>query len=310
MPGNTIAPRYERLALQRSERSGTPFEIALTDRDVNVCETVRQLRFATKPQLAELWWPGAVRQAPERRLLKLFEAGYLDRLRPHAPRSGGSFPWVYCLARRGHELLVSHGFVAPGEFRPPRVVDFAYILHDLEVNDWVLAYRRRAGERLVAWAGEPDAAVRVPPGTRASRASVRQSRPKPLRPDALLEIGLASGKEAQLFIELDRTRRPDKNYDKLERYDSFLTDWSDDVVPRSLAGGALVLFVVPDEEALEAFLRAADRRLTGRRAGEHPGRLRTFFTVGSDIHEASAAWRVSATPGKAAPRKSPIPGLV
>lgn len=302
-----LSARYERLVLQRGKRSGPEVAVAPTDRDVILCETVRQLRFASKPQLAELLWPGAVRQAPERRLLKLFQAGYLDRMRPQAPRSGGSFPWVYTLGRRGHELLVSNGYVR-GEFRPNRVVDFSYVLHDLEVTDWILGYRRHAGERLLHWVGEPDAAVLAPKG-RTYNETLRQPTRKPLRPDGLLEIRLADSRQAQVFIELDRTRRPDKNYDKLERYDHFLTEWSRDVLPRDIAGGAVVVFVVADGDALDAFLRAADKRLTGRARGSYPGRLRTFFTLVGEVDTAPAAWRVSRSPKEQGWRESVIPGL-
>ena len=45
-------------------------------------------------------------------------------------------------------------------------------------------------------------------------------------PDATLTIYSAStGSELDLLVELDRTRRPTKNVDKLRRYDAFITAW-------------------------------------------------------------------------------------
>ena len=46
-------------------------------------------------------------QAADRRLLKLFRVGYLDRFRPISRR--GSFPWTYQLGLEGHRLLQRAG---------------------------------------------------------------------------------------------------------------------------------------------------------------------------------------------------------
>jgi hypothetical protein len=56
---------------------------------------VRRYKFLTAPQLRELWWSESSVQAADRRLLKLFRAGYLGRFLPICRR--GSFPWTYQL---------------------------------------------------------------------------------------------------------------------------------------------------------------------------------------------------------------------
>ena len=48
-------------------------------RDVSIVADVRRYKFLTAPQLRELWWPESSVQAADRRLLRLFRAGYLDR---------------------------------------------------------------------------------------------------------------------------------------------------------------------------------------------------------------------------------------
>jgi Protein of unknown function (DUF5131) len=68
-----------------------------------------------------------------------------------------------------------------------------------------------------------------------------------------------------LFIEYDRTRRIDKNYDKPRRYDAFLCWW---VRYTPYADGEslpYVVFVCQDEEQREEFVAADDRELTGHR---------------------------------------------
>lgn len=296
--------RFERLAIRRGIREEEMPIGTLTERDIAICETIHHLRFASSDQLAEIHWPGRSRQAADRRLLMLFRAGLVDRLRPRGPTGGGSFPWCYSLARRGQELLTAAGRLPAQPFRPRRVSDFGYVVHDLHVNAWVLAYRRHVGDRLLGWTGETEAFT-APEQTAALH--------RPVRPDAILDVRLATGKEASMFVELDRTRRPEKNFEKLERYDAFLTRWADELPVGKTAGGALALFVCPDEPSLARFLRAAHRRLTLQLRGvnEHPGRLRTFFAVEDDIHAGRLrAWRVSATPVDRRVRESLLPGVV
>jgi hypothetical protein len=72
----------------------------------------------------------------------------------------------------------------------------------------------------------------------------------PLFPDATVTIYSRSlGTELDLLIELDRTRRPTKNVDKLDRYDAFLTGWCR-LMDRYRRDAALpaVVFVCPSEE--------------------------------------------------------------
>jgi hypothetical protein len=77
-------------------------------------------------------------------------------------------------------------------------------------------------------------------------------------------------------VEVDRTRRVDKNFGKFRRYDAFLTWWwrytefADIGVP-------LVMFTCQHGEQREQFLRAADLELTGpplaRLSTARPARL-------------------------------------
>ena len=92
-------------------------------------------------------------QAARRRLVKLFRAGYLERFRPYSPR--GSYEWTYFLSAAGHRLLRGMGVIDPGvRFKPRDVFDYGRALHDIQVNAWVLAYRRRLGSALLEWHGE------------------------------------------------------------------------------------------------------------------------------------------------------------
>jgi hypothetical protein len=113
--------------------------------------------------------------------------------------------------------------------------------------------------------------------------------------------------ESSETLELDRTRRPTKNLDKLRRYDAFLTAWwrlTDRY--RHRAQPPLVVFVCPGEEQAMSLMRAADGEVTGRlaRPGTRPdtwptpGRERMLFAAEADVHlDSTRAWRL--------PRQSP-----
>jgi hypothetical protein len=110
----------------------------------------------------------------------------------------------------------------------------------------------------------------------------------------------SSGAEVDLLVELDRTRRPTKNVDKLRRYDAFITAWcrmTDRY--RDAAELPYVIFVCPGEQEALSLMRVADREVTGHYAGygarpeewPSPGRERMLFVAEEDVHEGFAsAW--------------------
>jgi hypothetical protein len=84
LPASYLAAhRYDGAAIQR-DRVDELVPCAVQPRDVAVLRGVWQYKFLTAPQVCELWWPGRSERAGQRRLRKLFEAGYLERFRPVA----------------------------------------------------------------------------------------------------------------------------------------------------------------------------------------------------------------------------------
>jgi hypothetical protein len=292
--------RYAGVMLQHGERSEDEVLPAqLQPRDVALIYDVWRYRFASSDQLQELHWPRAGVRHGQRRLSRLFAGGHLERVRPHARRGEGSYPWIYYLGAAGHRALVDAGYLERrGSYWRPRVWDYSRIAHDVEVNGWVLALRRELGEALRAWRGEREAAVRPSKLARQGQLQLLDNwtptglrgGARQVRPDALLEVALANGKTARLFVEHDRTERPDKNIDKFERYDNFLTWWGRE---GGASTGAFAVFVCATEDALAAFVEVADQVLTGHL--QHPGaaqnelvytgRKRTLFALERDVHE-------------------------
>jgi Replication-relaxation len=260
---------------------------------------VWRYRFLTTSQIRELWWPGRSVQAARRRLVKLFRAGYLERFRPHSPR--GSYEWTYFLSAAGHQLLRELGVVDAGaRFKPREVFDHGRVVHDLQLNAWVLAYRRVLGPRLLKWQGEQH--IAPPRSARQSQLQLedywsverlRDPSARPVIPDAALEIAEPGRAETLRFLlEFDRTNRSDKNYDKFRRYDAFLTWWWRHTPFLDHADPPWVLFVCQDEHQRDKFLAAADRDLTGhlwhpslRQSETHYiGRRRILFACEADAH--------------------------
>src|SRR5690242_19519906 len=93
--------RYEGAAIEHGKRERL-IPCAVQPRDVAIVRGVWLYKYLTAPQVQELWWPERSLQAADRRLLKLFHAGHLERFRPVARR--GSYPWAYHLGEHGHRL--------------------------------------------------------------------------------------------------------------------------------------------------------------------------------------------------------------
>ncbi len=133
--------------------------------------------------------------------------------------------------------------------------DYRYVLHEIHLYSWLLAWRRLLDEQLVDWDGEMQIPVpkglgagRLQAGGEMSAEGLKDPRPKPLRPDATATVARRGGRGAHLFlIEYDRTRRVDKNFEKFRRYDTFVNWWWRFSELRDRDRAPWVLFVCQDE---------------------------------------------------------------
>lgn len=303
--------RYDGAVLQHDRRD-EPIPCALQPRDVAIVRDVWRYKFLTAPQLLELWWPESAAAWPgQRRLRKLFDAGHLERFRPIARR--GSYPWTYHLGQGGHALLQRAGVIPRGQRYYQRAIyDYGRVLHELQLNAWILALRRAVGDAFETWNGELD--INPPPRSRHAQLDfgddwtvedLKNPQARLIRPDAVLDLVGEDGESRTILVEYDRTRRIDKNYDKFRRYDAFLCWWWRHSAYGDWPEPPSVLFVCQAQEQRQAFLKTADYELTGHRwhpslgAGLHDyvGRRRMLFAVERDAHEGRPeAWRLPAFP--------------
>lgn len=321
------AHRYDGAAIERGFRDQLEY-CALQPRDLAIVRDVWRYKFLTAPQLRELWWPDGSVQAADRRLLKLFRAGHLDRFRPYARRGTGSYPWTYQLGEEGHHLLQHAGDIPDRQrYKARPIVDYSGVVHDIQLNAWILAYRRALGDAFIGWDGETT--IDPPRGLRReqerfdddwSPEGLHDERPRSIRPDAVLEIAgdTPDAPSRLVFVEYDRTRRLDKNYGKFHRYDAFLTWWWHHTPLGSRESPPFVLFVCQDDEQRDLFLDAADRQLSGHRwhpdvspeRYEYVGRQRMLFATEIDAHAlALEARRVPAFPRGHASRRRGARGV-
>ncbi len=285
--------RYETAVVAHGGREGEPPGVAIQPRDLELIDAVRRFKFLTAPQLVELFWPGRSVQAGRRRLVLLFRAGFLDRFRPLASR--GSFPWTYQLGPEGHRLLVRAGILGErSRFEARKVFDYRYVLHEIEVNSWVIAWRRRLGPRMLGWEGEMQI---EPPAHLAKKklsvhreiGEVRNAWAKPVRPDAVVEVQSKDpGRVLTMLVEYDRTRRVDKNYDKLRRYDNFLCWWAQEAM--AVEEIPWVVFVCQTAQDRDRFVARAAHDMTGYAWDRHEtdryvGRNRTLFTTVAEMYD-------------------------
>jgi hypothetical protein len=275
-PSYTAVHRYDGAIIQR-QRCDHPQPCSLRQRDLAIVRDVWRYHFLTTNQVRELWWRGKSIQAARRRLVKLFRAGYVERFRPYSPR--GSYEWTYFLSAGGHRLLRELGVVDPSaRFKPRDVFDYGRAVHDIQLNAWVLAYRRLLGPQLLDWQGEqhiiPPRPARQPQlrlDDDWSIEGLRDPLARPVVPDASLEIAEDVRAEPRLFLlEFDRTSRTDKNYDKFRRYDAYLAWWWRHTELGSRGDAPYVLFICQDDAQRDDFLARANRELTGHRW--HPSR--------------------------------------
>jgi len=322
--------RYDGAVVQRDERDRITY-CAIQPRDVEVIRDIWRYKFLTSTQLLELHWPGCAPRLVRKRLAKLFDAGLVERFRP-ITRTGGSFPWTYQLGQEGHRVLREIGLIEPrSRYDQRKIYDYRYVLHEIHLNGWALAWRRLLKERLIEWHGETE--IEPPPEARKhqlrlnddrSVEGLRNERARLVRPDAILETQRRTSDGARSFlIEYDRTRRVDKNFEKFLRYDALLCAWWWHTPLARHRDPPFVVFVCQEEHQRSTFMQAADRELTGHLwhpsdgayRHEYVGRDQILFAVEVDMHRAHmVAWRVPHFPpghpgrdSQVSPRKVQLP---
>lgn len=302
----------------------------LDDRALQIMITLWRLDILLGSQIAATWWTRADASAARNALSGMWQQGLLWRFKLRVVGRSGRPANVYVLSDGGYQVLKHRNLVpqrrpkdgaSAREWEPTRMKEGNNVRHDLSVNGYLLAMRALAKDRIRQWHGPRESLCRLaPPRTRHSNELVpigpgdlrlptgfellgepsRLSHFAQLNADALVEMYIdvpdgphGARRLVDFFIELDRTRRPSKQYPKFKAYDALISGWSF-VHDRyqAMRERPRVIFVCQDEPQASAFLDHADREVTGalHRIGSPLadahffGRENMFFVVERDMH--------------------------
>jgi hypothetical protein len=111
----------------------------ITARDIRIVRAVYEMRFMTREQVQELEFSPSTASFCKRRLTLLYHHGFLDRKFIPAPGSLGSTRAIYCLDRKGAELVAHELAVNPSDLDwRPKLSDreLYFLQHTLAINDF------------------------------------------------------------------------------------------------------------------------------------------------------------------------------
>lgn len=126
--------------LPRYERAKTPPPMRLQRRDVEILRAIGcEYRYLTSRQIHLLYFGGSASQT-RRRLTKLYHNGYLDRV--HRPTVKGSGEAIYCLNRKGADVIAAELDVDRGQISwqgRRKALSQSSLEHALRVSDFRVA---------------------------------------------------------------------------------------------------------------------------------------------------------------------------
>jgi hypothetical protein len=273
--------------------------------DIEILALVASLRHVLSSQIHRRYNPQRASTTTQRRLKRLADAGWVERLQFHR-RDGGGTPMCYAIGAAGTELLRVHGRLEePREdcAVTPREGGLRQARHDVHVAGWALALERSLGGARLRLRGPAESVLSPPlrsgpegrmglgpgdlrlPGGRTAHGFLGSDehgrrreveRFATVRPDAVVEVP-ASEREApvvDVLVELDDRLPRGSGAAKLERYDHLLSGWSvcTKRYGRRPVAVPLAVFVCRDRARARECARAADHVLTACRAyaGEYP----------------------------------------
>lgn len=206
-PSGSPAPRSRRSRLERRAR-----HVARTDRDLELLKVVHLLRVVTIEELLALLADHFTREALERRVLALYDAGYLTRPAAQVERvfeKRGRPPTIYGLGPRAVAALRERGVPLPRTNLEEKAK--ALTLHSLEHR---LLTSRALACFLAAIHRTPTLALRrvLRDGEFTTTVTIDHglaTHPVRLKPDAVLLVEeTARGEVLALMLEADRSTEP------------------------------------------------------------------------------------------------------
>jgi len=210
-----------RQRLPRYKKAKAPPPMILTERDKRIIGWVYQLRFLTSDQTKLLEFSGGSMTACRRRLALLYHNSYLSALQKPVPTGYGSAKRIYCLSRKGKELIehIHDGAdLKDIKWTEKRniVADF-FIGHVLAINDVRIAFIsgvRKNKNYALSWVPEWE----IKSWKEKVEDPENSGKALPITPDAFFEIR-GQKNRACYFLEVDRATETNRRWrDKVKGY--------------------------------------------------------------------------------------------
>ena len=125
--------------LPRYRRASHPPRMQITARDIRIVRAVYEMRFLTREQVQKLEFSPSTASFCKRRLTLLYHHGFLDRKFIPAVGSFGSTRAIYCLDRKGAELIAHELAVSPSDLDWRAKLsdrELYFLQHTLGINDF------------------------------------------------------------------------------------------------------------------------------------------------------------------------------
>jgi len=207
--------------LPRYKKAKTSPPMILTERDKRIIGWVYQLLFLTSDQIKLLEFSEGSMTACRMRLALLYHNGYLSAVQKPVPTGYGSAKRIYCLSRKGKELIEhTHDGADLKDIKwtakSNKVADF-FISHVLAINDVRIAFIsgiRRNKNYILSWIPEWD----IKSWKEKVEDPENSGKTLPITPDAFFEIR-GQKNRACYFLEVDRATETNRRWrDKVKGY--------------------------------------------------------------------------------------------
>lgn len=215
----------------RTERDKS-VTIRLEDRDYSILQALYDARILTKSQLAALFWNDSKSpKAAEKRLRKLYDAEWLDRI--HRQTVEGSLEEIYVLGKEGVARLASKTEMTKEEINAVRLAaknrGLLHMEHLVQINQFRIALilsSKAHGYKILDWKREGDFTNKKGEFGRGKAYQVvdpKTREPIPFTPDGFASLELADGRITHFFLEVDNNSHDNKGIvKKLKSYLIFL----------------------------------------------------------------------------------------
>jgi hypothetical protein len=206
----------------RNQRKTDPEPLQLTERDLDVFETLYDYRWVTTEHLVPLHYNS--KDAAYKRLRRLYDHTYIKREPQGDALSMMNKDMLYRLDRRGAEALQLHRQRAT-DWKTPHLPKSLFMQHLFEINTVRVAiddHCRRHPDMftLVRWLDDATLSADYAKVLTATGSGLKRV---PIRPDGYFQLQTPSGK-SDCFLELDRgTMTIERFNDKLHGYLAYMT---------------------------------------------------------------------------------------